>query len=373
MYSGINAFLAAAAMASSLVSASAQADEAIALHQASSHIKVGETAAAQKEWQTARTEFLAATSEDPSDVVALYDLGVAEAHLGELAAAARTELNVLKLKADYVPALNELGCIYSMMGDLTSAEKAERKALSFKPDDKSAAANLDSILAAQRLADQKKATEAPPKKIETARSPGRLVYQPQSIRETKFSAAMDRGQFAFARGHLEIARQEFEQAVLLNPDSSTAHCNLGAVMGGLGHLDREVVEEKRAVDLDPSNASALTNMGWASARKGEWEDALKFYQKALEKKSDIVEAQVGQSLCLFHLGKQEAGIAAVKSAIEQFPAAAAPHLALGTMMREQNRLAEAEVEFKSASRLAPESHEAKEKLAALMSAKRASK
>src|SRR5438128_1887520 len=68
------------------------------------HVQSGESAAAHGNWQTACREFLAATEIDAKNIVAFYDLGVAQAHLSNLAEAADAERQAVALDEKYTVA-----------------------------------------------------------------------------------------------------------------------------------------------------------------------------------------------------------------------------------------------------------------------------
>src|SRR4051812_21034431 len=85
---------------------------------AAEHLNSGENYAKQGDWAAALDEFLAATANDQSNLVAQYDLGVAYAHLENWKNAAEAERKAIALNSQYVPAYVELAWIQMQTDDL---------------------------------------------------------------------------------------------------------------------------------------------------------------------------------------------------------------------------------------------------------------
>lgn len=64
-------------------------------------------------------------------------------------------------------------------------------------------------------------------------------------------------------GNVRSAAKEFERAVMLDPECSEAHGNLGVTYLDLGALDRAVDEFRLAVHLDPSGSFHHANLALA--------------------------------------------------------------------------------------------------------------
>jgi len=71
------------------------------------------------------------------------------------------------------------------------------------------------------------------------------------------------------------AEQEYRQAVALNPNSATAHEQLGYLLGAVGRLDEGLREALLAQELDPNEAHLDTILGW----RGEYDRAIELDQK----------------------------------------------------------------------------------------------
>jgi len=70
-------------------------------------------------------------------------------------------------------------------------------------------------------------------------------------------------------------------ATRLYPKDGGAHFNLGMAYGAMGNPD-EISEYKRTIEIDPDYVLAYLNWGAALYGKGQYEEAIKVYQKGLE-------------------------------------------------------------------------------------------
>jgi tetratricopeptide (TPR) repeat protein len=67
-----------------------------------------------------------------------------------------------------------------------------------------------------------------------------------------------------------------------NPDSWAAHNNLGNAFLEKGQVDDAVVHYQKALEINPNLPEAHNNLGQALVRKGRVDDAVAHYLKALE-------------------------------------------------------------------------------------------
>jgi superkiller protein 3 len=344
--------------------------------QADEDVKRGEKAAAKNDWMTARDAFIAANQSDPKSVVALYDLGVAKAHLGDLEAAADAERAAIAIDQSYAPAYVELGWILTRTGDYKAAANAEQRAIQLEPGNKTAQRNLDSIQRMMiRTHPEPLLSPMPAKKtvgrgILTLEDAGRLSPA-QLIGNARDNYGQHQqllnflvsGQQAFQRGEIPLARQHFEQAVLLAADSSAAHTGLGVVLGTEGNIDAELVEELRAVTIDPKNAVAYSNIGWVEAKKQHWSDAQRNYERALAADPSLIPARVGKALVLYHTGHRNEGVDFLTAVVHDEPNDAQAKVALGTLLLQEGQAEQAATQLSSALTLKPGDVVAKQQLA----------
>jgi|GEM_PF-776796 len=76
-------------------------------------------------------------------------------------------------------------------------------------------------------------------------------------------------QCALQLGQKQEALTLFRQVIILAPDSSDAHNNLGYIQGILGQWDEAESSYQMAITLDPDNVQAWKNLAWMYLRSAE--------------------------------------------------------------------------------------------------------
>src|SRR5262249_1025810 len=86
--------------------------------------------------------------------------------------------------------------------------------------------------------------------------------------------------------------KEYERAVELNPNDSTAHHWYGSdVLAALGESEREIAEMERARELDPLSLVINSNLGVAFIHAGRWDEAISQLRKTLEMDGSFYRAR----------------------------------------------------------------------------------
>lgn len=120
-----------------------------------------------------------------------------------------------------------------------------------------------------------------------------------------------------ARGNVEEAITEFRAALRLEPDSATAHRNLGAALASpeeaLDHL-------RRSVQLDPNNGQARYDLATALLETREYEDAADQFRAALQLMPNSVKAHNNLGVTLASQGKLDEAIDQFQQALALEPA-----------------------------------------------------
>lgn len=93
-------------------------------------------------------------------------------------------------------------------------------------------------------------------------------------------AYVGRGFMALQRGDLGSAQRELERALDIDPELARAHLLLGEVHLRAGRLTSAEAAFERASG-DEQNALALTNHGRLCARRGQWDEAIRWHEAAL--------------------------------------------------------------------------------------------
>jgi tetratricopeptide (TPR) repeat protein len=82
-------------------------------------------------------------------------------------------------------------------------------------------------------------------------------------------------------GRLDMAIEEFREALRLAPDDAAAHWHLGAALASQGAADQATVHLRRSIELDPSNGQAQNDLGVMLAGQGRIEEAIGHFRRAV--------------------------------------------------------------------------------------------
>ena len=94
------------------------------------------------------------------------------------------------------------------------------------------------------------------------------------------------GQIETERGNLEQARRYYIVAVQLHPETTAAYNNLGHVLLKLNRLDEADAVFREALTQDATLASAAFGRGEVSIRRGQFDVAQRFYERAVRQAPD---------------------------------------------------------------------------------------
>jgi tetratricopeptide (TPR) repeat protein len=109
-------------------------------------------------------------------------------------------------------------------------------------------------------------------------------------------------------GRSAVAFRRIDAALDLTPSSATllnSSCWARAVAGQ--ELDRAAVDCDAALKLEPKLASVLDSRGFVSLRKGQFKQAIGFYDAALAARPDVANSLFGRGLAKIKIGDAVAG------------------------------------------------------------------
>jgi Flp pilus assembly protein TadD len=115
------------------------------------------------------------------------------------------------------------------------------------------------------------------------------------------------------------AEEMFRRAVLLNPDSAEAHCNLGSALIDLGKSEQAEAVLRHAVTLRPDFAIALHNLGTALIGLDRSDEAVVVIRRAVALNPDLAAAYHNLSVALMELGRLTEAREAAERAIALAP------------------------------------------------------
>ena len=117
-------------------------------------------------------------------------------------------------------------------------------------------------------------------------------------------------------GRATEALDACQKAVLLEPNSSESHNNLGNTLYKLDRLADAESSYKESIKIDPNNALAQFNLAQAQDKSGKLEEAVTSYKEAIALKHNYVEAYSNLGVALKSLGRLTEAEAAYSFAIE---------------------------------------------------------
>ena len=148
-----------------------------------------------------------------------------------------------------------------------------------------------------------------------------------------------------------------------NPNCWIGYYNLGEVFALKGQVDEAIIQFQKALEINPKYAEAHNNLGFALFQKGQVDGAIDEFQKALEINPKKAETHYNLGTILFQKGQVDEAIAQYSKALEINPDSAEAHNNLGIAFFRKGRMAEAIAQFQEALRLNPDYTDAKNNLA----------
>jgi tetratricopeptide (TPR) repeat protein len=82
-------------------------------------------------------------------------------------------------------------------------------------------------------------------------------------------------------GNLDLALQAFRRAVMLVPNSYSAHNNVGSTYMSLGNCDQAVYELTQAAKLNPEAIDAVANLAISLYNCGNAQESIPYFEQVL--------------------------------------------------------------------------------------------
>jgi tetratricopeptide (TPR) repeat protein len=143
-----------------------------------------------------------------------------------------------------------------------------------------------------------------------------------------------------------------------NPDSWMAHNNLGYALFRKGQVDDAVPHYQKALGIYPNYAKARNNLGVALFQKGQLNDAMAQFQKAVEINSNYAEAHSNLGNALVQKGQLEDAVVHYEMALGINRNYAEAHYNLGNALVQKGQLEDAVVHYQKAVEINPNYAEA---------------
>jgi len=140
-----------------------------------------------------------------------------------------------------------------------------------------------------------------------------------------------------------------------NPISWLGHCNLGLALFQKGQVDDAIAQYEKAVEIYPNYVAAHYNLGNALLQKGQLDKALAQYEKAVEIDPNDAEAHINLGNALFQKEQLDEAVAQFQKALEINPNDAEAQYNLGNAFFQKGQLDEAVAQFQKALKIDPNS------------------
>lgn len=218
---------------------------------------------------------------------------------GQLHAAEKAYLAVLRLDPRQFEARHGLGVLYMQNGSIEQSEKQLYSALQLDPDN--VAANHDHGIALRSLGRFADAVASFDKSI--AKAPGNAL------------AHFNRATALLRSEQTEEAIAGFGRAISLEPGFAIAYCQRGNALLQIGRARDALDDFDQAIALNPSFAEAIHNRANTLRELDRTEEAILAYRKVTALRPDHPQAYLNLGLALQDLGRFDEASASYNRAI----------------------------------------------------------
>jgi tetratricopeptide (TPR) repeat protein len=138
-----------------------------------------------------------------------------------------------------------------------------------------------------------------------------------------------------------------------NPNSWVGHNNLGVAILERGQTDEAVEEFQKALEINPNYMDAHNDLGMALAQRGQLDEAIAEYRKALEINPIHAAGHYNLGSAFFQKGQLDEAIAQYQMALEINPIYAEAHNNLGNALIKRGQLDDAMEQYQMAAKINP--------------------
>src|SRR5271166_1549237 len=138
-----------------------------------------------------------------------------------------------------------------------------------------------------------------------------------------------------------------------NPNCGMGYANLGFAFFQKGQADEAIEQFQKALEINPNDMDAHNDLGMALDEIGQMDDAIAQYQKALEINPDNAGAHNNLGNTLFRKGQLAEAIEQYQKAVKINPKYAEAHSNLGNALLQNGQLGRAIEEFQKAVKINP--------------------
>ena len=157
------------------------------------------------------------------------------------------------------------------------------------------------------------------------------------------------GKAARQQGRCRDAITAYKSYAALVPTGADAHQWIAVCEARLGHDDGAVAEASVAIDLDSRYAAPRLLRAGLLAERGRLDEATRDYQAALELQPLNPDAHGGFGVLLAARGERDRAVKELTRALELRPDFDEVRMALGGLLEQEGRLADARAQYEAVS------------------------
>jgi len=158
----------------------------------------------------------------------------------------------------------------------------------------------------------------------------------------------------FSGGKLQEALKSLSVLINKYPSESLLFNIRGACYAGLGQFNAAVKDYEKAIAIKPDYSKAHFNLGGTLQELGQLDAAVESYKKTLVIESDYAEAHNNLGIALKALGQLDAAVKSFKKAIAIQPDYVQAHYSLGTTLQELGQLDDAVKSYEEVVNIKPD-------------------
>jgi tetratricopeptide (TPR) repeat protein len=147
----------------------------------------------------------------------------------------------------------------------------------------------------------------------------------------------------------------WSDALTNNPNCWAGHNNLGLVFFGRGQAEEAIEHFQKALEINPNYAEAHSNLGVTLGQKGQVEAAVAQFQKALEIDPKYARGHYNFGNTLLQKGQLDEAVAQFQKALEINPNYVEAHSNLGNALLQKGQVDDAVAQFQKAAEIDPNS------------------
>ena len=146
----------------------------------------------------------------------------------------------------------------------------------------------------------------------------------------------------------------WNRVLACTPENARTHSNLGAALQQRGENDDAMRHFQKALEINPGYLEAQNNLGNALNRSGRFDEAISHYLKALEISPDCAEVHLNLGNALIRTGRFDEAIAHLRMALPSLSGRSELHYNLGNALLQTGRPIEAIDEYRKSLDIRPD-------------------